>query len=333
MKIDRANVGHTCSRYGALAVLLLCQCTGADHAAAGTPSADASSPISGDASPEAPAGDASSAAPTLEAGALDANDEATPLDASEVDSYAVEYPNEPPGAMELTNDPFDSTAADGWTVNDGSENISIVQDNSAPWSPPNVLQITYPTGLAGGNTPLAMSHPISGGYQEFYASIWLKYSTGFVFDDAEILKIMYVWASDETPTLCLCTVNASPSPALTGNFIPEIRTQDAEEDDLGPNVAGQTGYSFPPNQWVRLEFSLKMNTPSGVDGGLGNKDGVFKIWAQGVEVADYPNVRIVNGPTQETWVTMQIAPYWGGGGGTVSAPQELWVDHVYASAR
>jgi hypothetical protein len=230
------------------------------------------------------------------------------------------YGNEPSGATTITERRFDNVVEDGWVTNFGANNIAIGTDGSAPKSPSNVMTVTYPVGLPGGDTPMYQDHAIGGSYTEFYGSIWLKYSSNFIVDNAGINKIFYVWASDKTPTLCLCTL----SPGPTGDFTPQIRTQDASELNLGPNVAGQTGYSFPRNVWVRLEVYLKMNTPGGANG-------VAKIWANGVLIASYSNVTYVNGSTQETWFDYQLAPYWGGGGGTITTPQFVWFDHMYGS--
>jgi hypothetical protein len=224
------------------------------------------------------------------------------------------------GATTITERRFDAIQEDGWATDFGAANIAITQDGTAPKSPSNVMQVTFQPGLAGGDTPMYQGHTIGGSYKEFYGSVWLKYSNNFIVDNAGVNKILYVWASDGTPTLCLCTLSPSP----TGDFTPQIRTQDASEQDLGPNLSGQTNYSFPRNSWVRLEMYLKMNTP-------GNSDGVAKIWANGVLVADYTNIKFVNSSTQQTWANYQLAPYWGGSGGTVATPQFVWFDHLYGS--
>ena len=230
------------------------------------------------------------------------------------------YANQPSGATVISERRFDNVTEGGWGTAFGGSNMSIIQDGSAPKSPSNVMQVTYPVGLPGGNSPMAQSIGTNGSYTQFYGSVWLKYSSNFIVDNAGINKIFYVWANDGVPTLCLCT--SSPNP--TGDFTPQIRTQDASELDLGPNVAGQTNYSFPRNRWVRLEVLLQMNTP-------GSSNGIAKIWADGVLIASYNNVPFVNRGTQSTWALFQLAPYWGGSGGTVSTPQFVWFDHLYGS--
>jgi hypothetical protein len=231
------------------------------------------------------------------------------------------YGNEPSGATTVTERAFNAVVEDGWSAPSfGALNAAITQDGSAPKSPSNVMQVTYPVGLQAGTVPMVQTIMIPNGHTQFYASIWIKYSANFIVDDAGINKIFYVWGSDQTPTLCLCTTSPSP----TGNFTPQIGAQDAVNVNYTPNVAGQTGYSFPRNTWVRLEVFLQMNT-------AGHSDGLIKIWANGVLITNYTNANFVQNGTQATWYQYQLAPYWGGGGGTIATPQFLWVDHMYES--
>jgi hypothetical protein len=233
------------------------------------------------------------------------------------------YANQPAGATTITERRFDAVAEDGWPspilANGGT--AAITMDPAAPKSPDSVMQVTYPTGYPAGTTPFDQSVRTGGNYTQFYGSVWLKYSSGFAVDNAGILKILYIWGDDEMPSLCLCVNNYSGG---NGNFTPQLGLQDATNVNLVPNVSGQVGYGFPTGQWVRLEFFLQMNTP-------GNSDGIAKVWANGVLVSNYTNVNYIAGSTQHYWWKYELAPYWGGAGGTVATPQYVWFDHLYGS--
>jgi uncharacterized protein YjdB len=235
------------------------------------------------------------------------------------------YGNQPSGATTISERAFNALAEDGWPsplLYNGGQG-AITTDASAPKSPSNVLQVTFPAGFPAGDQPYDQAILLDGSaqYTQLYGSIWLKYSPGFAVDGAGILKILYMWASDDKPSLCLCVNNYT---AGGGNFTPQLGLQDATNQNLIPNVSGQVGYGFPTGQWVRLEFLLVMNSP-------GQSNGVAKVWANGVLVTNFTNVDFVSSSTQEYWHKLEIAPYWGGLGGTVPSAQYLWVDHLYAS--
>jgi uncharacterized protein YjdB len=233
------------------------------------------------------------------------------------------YGNQPSGATTISERAFNALSEDGWPsplLYNGGQG-AIVTDASAPKSPSNVLQVTFPAGFPAGDQPYDQAIVLSGNYTQLYGSIWLKYSPGFAVDGAGILKILYMWASDDKPSLCLCVNDYT---AGGGKFTPQLGLQDATNQNLIPNVSGQVGYGFPTGEWVRLEFLLQMNSP-------GQSNGVAKVWANGVLITNFTNVDFVSSSSQEYWHKLELAPYWGGLGGSVPSNQYLYVDHLYAS--
>jgi polysaccharide lyase-like protein len=228
------------------------------------------------------------------------------------------YPHQPSGFTTFTDRAFNATTENGWTT-PGSR-ASILWDGSAPASPSKVMKITYPAGLAGGDTPVAFEHAFRNG-TEFYGAIWVKFSSNFIGNGSGVNKILYVWANDGKPAVYL-----SAQAYGWGNFQPQVRTQDATYTDLTPNMGGQTGYVFRRNTWVKWEFYLKMNTP-------GQSNGVVKCWMNGVQVSQYTNQRFSNSSHQTYWNKMQVAPYWGGMGGRIGSPQYMYLDHLHGSVR
>jgi uncharacterized protein YjdB len=234
--------------------------------------------------------------------------------------------DEPAGLTAITQRPFSALQEDGWgsIYNASGGGATITQDATAPKSPVNVMQVTYPVGLVGGYTPMSQEYAFSGGQTQFYGVIWIKMSSNFVGNGAGVNKVFYMWTDDQGggPTWYL-----SAQAAGSANFSPEVRTQGtAPAEDYGPNVAGQTGYTFPRNTWVQWEWYITNNTP-------GNSDGIVRMWMNGVKVAEYDNVQVSTSGSQTHFTELQFAPYWGGGGGTISANQYLWIDHLYASGQ
>jgi hypothetical protein len=234
------------------------------------------------------------------------------------------YPNEPAGMTEITERAFNSVAEDGWSQSWGGSQFRVVQDASAPKSPSNVIQITYPAGLIGGSAPGQQDHGIHNNPTEFYGCIWVKYSSNFVGSPSGVNKILYVWTDDRSGGLPAIYLSAQA--VGSGNFQPQIRTQDAGYQDLTPNVSGQTGYTFSRNAWVKWEWYLKVNSP-------GQSNGIARVWMNGTQVSEYDNIYLSPGSTQHHWTDYQIAPYWGGMGGILSAAQYLYIDHLYGAVR
>jgi hypothetical protein len=229
---------------------------------------------------------------------------------------------QPSGLSYITSRPFNAVTENGWQEPYimGSGDAVIGSDATSPVNAPHNLLVTDPVGLNAGYTAFSQSYTLSTSPTELFVSVYVKYGSNFTIDQAGITKILYFWANDNVPTLCICTYSTSSS----GAFQPQLRTQDATYSNLGPNVSGQTGYTFARNTWVRLDVYLKMNSP-------GNSDGVGEIWANGTLVANYTNVNYVNSSSQATWATISIAPYWGGAGGTIATPQTVQFSGLYAS--
>jgi polysaccharide lyase-like protein len=177
--------------------------------------------------------------------------------------------------------------------------------------------------MPGGDAPFQQDHGISGSNTEFYGAIWVKFSSNFVGQSSGVNKIFFIWTDDNggTPSYYLSAQAVGAS-----DFQPQIRTQDNGAQDLTPNVSGQTGYTFARNTWVRWEFYIKNNTP-------GNSDGIVRVWMNGTKVTEYDNIKISASSTQAHLTDFQFAPYWGGIGGTLSAPQYMWIDQSFGAVR
>jgi hypothetical protein len=191
----------------------------------------------------------------------------------------------------------------------------IGSDGTSPVNAPKNLLVTDPVGLNAGYTAFSQSYTITSAPTQLFVSVYVKFSSNYIIDNARINKLLYFWANDGVPSLCLCTTSTS----TTADFTPQLGLQDAVNENL---AAGS--YTFPRNTWVRLDVYLKMNTP-------GNSDGVGKIWANGTLVGSFSGVDYVKSSSQATWAEISIAPYWGGAGGTIATPQTVQYSGLYAS--
>ena len=101
-------------------------------------------------------------------------------------------PHEPPGFTLITDRPFDAKVEDGWTDR-GDPWFSIVQDPSAPKSPPGVGQAMFPRGYEGGSGPILTAHRLGPGYRDLYLAMWIRFSSNWVGHRSGVNKILHIW--------------------------------------------------------------------------------------------------------------------------------------------
>jgi Bacterial Ig-like domain (group 2) len=231
--------------------------------------------------------------------------------------------NEPAGFTELTEHYFNTVKnTDGagsglWHTSDPTP-FTIVQDTAALRSPPNVAQFTYPAGFQAGSAPGHVDFDLPPGYSQVYLSLYMKLSSNFEGQSSETNKVLYLWINDD-PAVFL----SNQGSGTTTPLIPTVRYQGAFDSrayfrqNIGMPLAMTRG------QWRRWEVLLSANTP-------GQRDGVIRFWIDGQKVGEYTDVYFRD--TTNAWQYLYLQPIWGGIGGSVTATQYLWVDHLYVSA-
>jgi hypothetical protein len=229
--------------------------------------------------------------------------------------------NEPAGYTRFTEHFFntvtnsDSAGTGRWGSNGG---LTIVSDPTAPRSPPNVGQFTYPAGFHAGSAPGSIEFDNLAGASELYLSFWMKLSSNFQGEGSETNKVLFVWVNSQ-PAVFLSNEGSGSSP-----LVPTLRYQgnvDSREY-FRQNVGSQQ--AMTRGVWRRWEVVLIANT-----GGQAN--GVMRWWIDGKKVGEYTDVRFRSGAQPFQYVSLQ--PIWGGVDGTVASTQYLWIDHLYVSGR
>lgn len=237
----------------------------------------------------------------------------------------------------LADRPFNAQPEDDWALWAGGGNVanfSIVSDATAPKSPSSVGQMRYPVGLVGGYEPAVLGKTLPGTSTTLYASMWIKLSSNWVSNPSGVNKINHIFINGVN------RIYTSAQDA-TGGLQPQMRLQqlagyyDANVQggqgsgnsvNLVPNIAGQTGVKVIRGQWHRWEFVL-------YGGSAGGADGTVEWWIDGVKVGRYTGIPFVANGGTNTWDWFQWNPTWGGLGGTISAAQYQWMDHLYISGK
>jgi hypothetical protein len=256
------------------------------------------------------------------------------------------WPEEPPGFRTLTDWPYNQLVTDRsggfargasvWNQTPGPGLAAIVSDPSAPLSPPNVAQISYPVGFPSGQTPWTLYFgPLSG--REYYTAFWWKADPAWQGDPSGINKITF-W-QDAAPSCAnlIVMLNNQQQRAyfltVTLEFNQASNGHLANSSGAGRvwhvfgNVRGGN-YVIVPGTWYRIEMYFKgSTTPT-------SQDGLLRWWATKLgdaaptPIGDYTNVNF----DTPNFIQFSFAPTWGGNSGVTKQILNYHrIDHVYIS--
>jgi hypothetical protein len=211
---------------------------------------------------------------------------------------------------------FDGEPVDLTKRDDG--NWRVVQDRTAPTSPPAVLRARYPKGMRGGGGPVAW-YPPGFRVSTLYFGMWFKMSENFRSHSTGINKLVHFYS---------CGINNVFLEARGHGLVPSFGFQRIARA-YDPSDPRSTAGHLMPNQgveaafgrgrWHRVEVLLTANT-----GGRAN--GTATLWLDERRVVSSTGLGWCDGDGQ--WEGVNINPTWGGAGDTVG--EEFWfdVDHV-----
>lgn len=230
------------------------------------------------------------------------------------------YPHQPPGFIQLTERPFDAAEEDFWrTV--PTPDFQIVEDSTAPKSPPNVGQARFPAGFVGGDGPILSEFGDFSflGYRKLYMSFWLKVSENWQGQENFINKIGFVWMHSDPVFV----------PMIKGRDAEPLRSRIALQDIpvvIARNLDANVGaVEIVRGRWHRWEIVFIANTGD-------NADGEVHWWIDGTKVGEYTDVTVRSSTQSDRLQYVTWYPIWGGGFDIVIETMYMWMDHFYASA-
>jgi hypothetical protein len=257
------------------------------------------------------------------------------------------WPNEPAGFRTLSDWPYNQmvTKVDGglsggaevWNQSPGRGSGAIVRDSSAPLSPPNVAQLTYPPGMPSGLAPWNLYLLPQPAGREFYTAFWWKANAGWQGDPSGINKIIFWQDAAPGSANLIVMMNNQRQPdyflTVTLEFNQASNGQLVNSAGGGAvwhvfgNVRGGN-YVITPGTWYRIELYFKgSTTPT-------SQDGVVRWWAtkQGdaapTPIGDYTNVNF----DSPNFIQFSFAPTWGGNSGVYKTQTDYYrIDHVHLS--
>jgi uncharacterized protein YjdB len=238
------------------------------------------------------------------------------------------WSNEPSGAHVISDIPWNSLTPTGWTPLGGSGGkLAISSDATAPVSPSNVLQFTYPTGFSGsGSAPGSEYFTGFDSSKELFVAFDWKVSADWQQHTAGFSKLLYIvhcsycnWTTQPGGRVAYVMMMQGP---IGGPYHLMMNNEITNTNQIQPNVGDGT---VVPGRWYRVEISIKGESTSGAN------DGWIKVWIDGRPVAQYLNLPIPSRGFEQ----LTIDPVWGGVDPTISKTHTdyMWFDHIHVSAK
>ena len=218
------------------------------------------------------------------------------------------WPNEPSGYTVISDQPWNAVSSLGWGHQNRAASSFVAVDASSPLSSSNVLAHSYPPGMPGGVEPAVDWHALPASFTEGYVAMWWKPSNPWQGHASGVNKIFFIFGN---------AGHIVPVMYGTGSGAYELRVAPewGNWSWLTPNV---NSGNVTLGQWHRIEIYFKQQTSGGV----------IKWWMDGNLIGSYTNVAF---PSNMAFQEVQIAPTWGGIGGTKSQQDYFWFDHVRIS--
>ncbi|HTS90249.1 MAG TPA: hypothetical protein VMG41_17285 [Gemmatimonadales bacterium] len=225
-------------------------------------------------------------------------------------------PHEPPGLTTIVNEGWDRKTPPGWTLQDCEEceaKVSVVQDPSAPHSPPNVLQFRY-SGEVGGEGAGARTRRWPG-IKRLYLALWFKHSANWQSNPSGVNKMLYIGTNQGNGTESEGILNYEDATSIT--FYQQNGIEDHHRMGGGPSVV--------KGRWHFVELSATASTG-------GRQNGCLSIWVDGMSVVSRCDIRWKVGD-DAVFTGIDLDPILGGGPQRVVGEQFYWVDHLYISGK
>lgn len=224
--------------------------------------------------------------------------------------------HEPLGYLPITDQPWSALGSLGWKHLNRSAESVIVNDPSALLSGPAVLEHRYPAGFAGGGEP-AVDWIAGVGGRRMYVSMRMMVSDPWTNHQSSVNKLSFLWLADAAGNwkgnFYLSFLPAAQAGRWHLRMAPERPGHDWSW--VNQNVEDVT---FALGEWVDVEMLIEH---------VAGERWRVRWWVDGVLAADDANVA----HNDLSFDQFEIAPTWGGMGGSKPRAEYLRFDHVYLS--
>jgi hypothetical protein len=225
------------------------------------------------------------------------------------------WPNEPQDFHAVADDGFAALSGSGWSLFDNTQNlVSLQQDSTAPFSPPFVLQYSFPIGFPGGIGPGAATRDLPN-LTNVYTGIWWKVSSPWQGHPANVNKVQILVPAEGGDIYMV--MYGTPGGPYELRVIPQFKNEPTNW--LIPNV---NHVPVTLGVWHRVEWYLSYTTVEPATGSI-------RWWLDGTLLGSYTNVPFPRSPMTE----YKVSAIWGGLGGVKTENDYYWYDDVHLSGR
>jgi hypothetical protein len=259
------------------------------------------------------------------------------------------WSGEPAGFTTITDQPWNelpSHPANPWSWNP-TPNGAIVADATAPTPGGRAFRATVRKGTDGGGSHNTWySFPAEHqGYSELYFSAWYKFPKEW---QNHLVGTKQLWPAYDGATNQLYT-------GFSGREMrPQVNLQGQRwgNRNLKTNLGPSSHHDLSPwrDQWVRLEYHVRMNTVNHRGGDKGRADGVVRMWitagGQRHQIMHHEDVKFLSVGSDgkhwsDTWQRRSTGkftgikwnPTYGGMGDPAPRDMSNFMAHIYVSGR
>lgn len=216
-------------------------------------------------------------------------------------------------------------------------NLTLERDPDAPVSPPMVVSTRYPAGMRAGVGPVNF-----GGWDErlpgedsykskMYISMWVKIKGPGFENNKGGTKVGFIGVGNKTSghaELFFWLDNGMARQRVQEHFKMLFKQQAIPQPNgwvvrnMDQNVSRQALIGC--DRWQQWEAVLELND-------MGQANGIFRMWIDGVMTHDYHNVTYITPKTPVGFNLFKWNPTWGGEGGRKTKDDYILIDHIYIS--
>jgi len=222
--------------------------------------------------------------------------------------------HEPAGVAVLSDYGFTTLNDSGWVNASPADltngNLVVVNDPTAPSSPPAVSQFYYKQGDAGrcGTAPATLSlyfQPVS----TLYIGTWAKFSPGFSFPGGTPgSEVHFLYGNPQTTAWVTVDLRQDGGVELVG----------AGGTDTWSDAAGY----FTTGAWILVELLMDYNAKTA------------QLWINNQAVLFNGSATVPVSYSGGAFGKVQVTPTWGGCVGAVPTVDSwLWYDHIRVSGK
>jgi hypothetical protein len=223
---------------------------------------------------------------------------------AEVHVVTQDWPNEPAGFTELTDQPWSALGSNGWGHQNRASFSHIISDPTAPFSGGSVLEHVYPEGYTDYGTEPAVEWINAGGAPKMYVGFWWKASENWHPHNSGINKILFFKNESSTANFVVTMRGGGPYSLDIDpeNHPAQLGRADGGRGYMTPNVAPAP---LVPGRWYRIEVLID------------HVAGSIDWWLDGTLVGSYRGLEL----RDDGFGEFQIAPTWGGTSNAGTGPK------------